>query len=134
MLAWTVYLKIFTALLAIVDPIGSIPIFISMTDHQGRKERYRTARIAATTMAAVLARRLPVRRLGPAPVRHHPFVVPGGRGDPPPPDGDRHVPRGVQPEPARPRKRRPRPRNGQGGWARSRWRSRSLRGRAPSAR
>jgi multiple antibiotic resistance protein len=55
MLTWTTYLKIFTALLAIVDPIGSIPIFISMTDQQSKKERYRTAYVAATTMAAVLA-------------------------------------------------------------------------------
>ena len=55
MLTWTTYLKIFTALLAIVDPIGSIPIFISMTDQQGTKERYRTAFVAATTMTAVLA-------------------------------------------------------------------------------
>ena len=54
MLTWTVYLKIFTALLAIVDPIGSIPIFISMTDHLGGAERKRTARTAAVTMAAVL--------------------------------------------------------------------------------
>jgi multiple antibiotic resistance protein len=55
MLSWTMYLKIFTALLAIIDPIGSIPIFISMTDHQERKERCRTAYIAAITAAAVLA-------------------------------------------------------------------------------
>jgi len=55
MLTWTVYLKIFTALLAIVDPIGSIPIFLSVTDQQGTQERKRTARVAAFTMAAVLA-------------------------------------------------------------------------------
>ncbi len=49
------YLKIFAALLAIVDPIGSIPIFIGMTDQQGTKERCRTAHVAAITTAAVLA-------------------------------------------------------------------------------
>ncbi|MEW6721609.1 MAG: NAAT family transporter, partial [Thermodesulfobacteriota bacterium] len=55
MLPWTTYLKIFTALLAIVDPIGAVPIFIGMTDQQGRRERYRTASVAAVTTAAVLA-------------------------------------------------------------------------------
>jgi len=55
MLTWTMYLKAFTALLAIIDPIGSIPIFIGMTDHLGQKERYRTAYVAAVTTAAVLA-------------------------------------------------------------------------------
>lgn len=54
MLPWPVYLKIITALLAIVDPIGSIPVFISLTDNQEKAERYRTASIAAITMAAVL--------------------------------------------------------------------------------
>ena len=54
MLSWPMYLKIFTALLAIVDPIGSVPIFISLTSNQDKSERYRTASIAAITMAAVL--------------------------------------------------------------------------------
>ncbi len=54
MLSWPVYLKIFTALLAIVDPIGSVPVFISLTSNQQKAERYRTASIAAITMAAVL--------------------------------------------------------------------------------
>lgn len=54
MLSWTEYLKVFTALLAIVDPIGSIPVFVSLTDNQETAERYRTARIAAITTASVL--------------------------------------------------------------------------------
>jgi multiple antibiotic resistance protein len=54
MLSWPAYLKIFTALLAIVDPIGSVPVFISLTDNQEQAERYRTASLAAITMAAVL--------------------------------------------------------------------------------
>lgn len=54
MLSWPVYLKIFTALLAIVDPIGSVPVFISLTSNQQKAERYRTASIAAITMSAVL--------------------------------------------------------------------------------
>jgi multiple antibiotic resistance protein len=55
MLSWTEYLKIFTALLAIVNPIGAIPLFISLTNNLGQQERYRTALIAAITTAAVLA-------------------------------------------------------------------------------
>lgn len=55
MLSWPEYLKIFIALLAIVNPIGSIPLFISLTDNQEERERYRTAAIAAVTAAAVLA-------------------------------------------------------------------------------
>jgi len=55
MLPWTTYLKIFLALLAIVDPIGSIPMFIGMTDRHGTRERYRIALVAAVTMTAVLA-------------------------------------------------------------------------------
>ncbi|HEY5766054.1 MAG TPA: NAAT family transporter [Candidatus Deferrimicrobiaceae bacterium] len=54
MLPWTVYLKIFTALLAIVDPIGSVPVFISLTDSQRKPERYRTAWVVAVTTSAVL--------------------------------------------------------------------------------
>lgn len=54
MLSWSVYLKIFTALLAIVDPIGNVPVFIGLTENQGRGERYRTALLAAVTMAVVL--------------------------------------------------------------------------------
>lgn len=54
MLSWSVYLKIFTALLAIVDPIGNVPVFIGLTENQDRGERYRTALLAAVTMAVVL--------------------------------------------------------------------------------
>lgn len=54
MLSWTEYLKVFTALLAIVDPIGSIPVFVSLTDNQEKAERYRTAWIAAITTTSVL--------------------------------------------------------------------------------
>ncbi|MGE5248237.1 MAG: MarC family protein [Verrucomicrobiota bacterium] len=55
MLSWTEYLKIFIALLAIVNPIGSVPLFLSLTENQAQEERYRTATIAAVTTAAVLA-------------------------------------------------------------------------------
>ncbi len=54
MLSWSVYLKVFTALLAIVDPIGNVPVFVSLTENQDKEERYRTALLAAVTMAAVL--------------------------------------------------------------------------------
>ncbi|MGA2191788.1 MAG: NAAT family transporter [Nitrospirota bacterium] len=50
MLAWTEYIKIFTALLSIVDPIGAVPILVSLTVGMGRKER---TGIASTTSVAV---------------------------------------------------------------------------------
>ncbi len=54
MLSWTVYLKIFIALLAIVNPVGSVPLFLSLTNNQEKAERYRTATVASITTAAVL--------------------------------------------------------------------------------
>src|SRR5690606_27737382 len=48
------YIKYFAGLLAIVNPIGTIPIFIGLTQQQSSSERARTALIAASTVAAVL--------------------------------------------------------------------------------
>ncbi|MDK2125517.1 YchE family NAAT transporter [Parachitinimonas caeni] len=47
-------LKSFISLLVIINPIGAIPIFISLTSHQSDKERKRTIRLAAFAVAAVL--------------------------------------------------------------------------------
>ncbi|MGB9429847.1 MAG: YchE family NAAT transporter [Gammaproteobacteria bacterium] len=55
MSAWAEYLKFFAGLLAILNPIGVIPIFINLTQNQTAKERYRTAFTAATTVGVVLA-------------------------------------------------------------------------------
>lgn len=51
---WTEYVKFFTGLLAIVNPIGAIPIFLSLTSSQGAKERNRISIVAATTVVLVL--------------------------------------------------------------------------------
>jgi len=55
MVDWTEYVKFFTGLLAIVNPIGAIPMFLSLTTSQSRRERNRTSLLAATTVLLVLA-------------------------------------------------------------------------------
>lgn len=51
---WTEYAKFFAALVAIVNPIGSIPIFINLTADQSPAERNRSGRIAAFAAGSVL--------------------------------------------------------------------------------
>ena len=51
---WTYLFKIGIALFAIVNPIGSVPIFISATDGWDRKEKLRTANVVAVTVFLVL--------------------------------------------------------------------------------
>ena len=51
---WTQYLKILTTLLAIVNPLGIIPVFVSMTDNLTRQESKRIALASTRTVAAVL--------------------------------------------------------------------------------
>ncbi|MES1988376.1 MAG: MarC family protein [Pseudomonadota bacterium] len=51
---WAYLFKIGVALFAIVNPIGSVPIFISATDGWGRKEKLRTANVVALTVFLVL--------------------------------------------------------------------------------
>ncbi len=48
------YIQIFTAILVIVNPIGAIPIFISLTSDQSSAELKRTIRTVAITVAIVL--------------------------------------------------------------------------------
>jgi multiple antibiotic resistance protein len=48
------YFKFLTALIALLNPIGAVPIFINLTEQQTDVQRRRTARIAAITVAAVL--------------------------------------------------------------------------------
>ena len=52
--AWVEYLKFFAGLVAILNPIGVIPIFINLTYNQTAKERNRTALMAAVTVGTVL--------------------------------------------------------------------------------
>jgi len=51
---WHDYLQILTALIVLVDPLGIIPIFISITGDETVAERRRTARVAIVAAAAVL--------------------------------------------------------------------------------
>ena len=49
------YVKIFVAMLVIVNPLGIMPVFVAMTGSMSKDESKRCARIAAQTVAAVLA-------------------------------------------------------------------------------
>lgn len=46
--------KLFVALLALVNPLGSVPIFISLTEHLTREERRKTIITAAVSVAVVI--------------------------------------------------------------------------------
>lgn len=54
MLDWAEYTKIFLALLVIVNPIGAVPLFVSMTTANTAEERQRIARVASISVAIVL--------------------------------------------------------------------------------
>ena len=54
MLSMAEYVKIFVAVLVIVNPIGAIPVFVSLTSHQPTPERQRTAQVTAVSVAVVL--------------------------------------------------------------------------------
>jgi multiple antibiotic resistance protein len=53
--SWNEYLKFFAALLAIVNPVGAIPIFINLTAEQPDEERRKTGMMAAVSFAVILA-------------------------------------------------------------------------------
>lgn len=55
MTEWAVLFKVTIALFAIVNPIGSVPIFISATDGWSKQDRQKTARTVASTVFIVLA-------------------------------------------------------------------------------
>lgn len=48
------YLSVLTGLIAILNPIGAIPAFVSYTEDQTRQERSRTARITAMSALLIL--------------------------------------------------------------------------------
>ncbi len=54
MLDWAEYAKFFLALLVIVNPIGAVPLFVSMTAQSSEEAKRHIARIAAVSVAAVL--------------------------------------------------------------------------------
>jgi multiple antibiotic resistance protein len=51
---WRHYAESATALFVIADPIGAVPLFITLTTNQGEHEKRQTAKVAATTVAIVL--------------------------------------------------------------------------------
>lgn len=54
MLAWNEYVQIVIALIVIIDPLGAIPIFISLTAAQKDAQRKRTAYVASLSVAIIL--------------------------------------------------------------------------------
>lgn len=55
MLDWADYLKIFMALIIIVNPVSALPLFVSMTAGNTDKEKKNIARVASLSVAVVLA-------------------------------------------------------------------------------
>ena len=51
---WSELVKFFAALFAIMNPIGNMPIFLSVTEGSSDAQRSRTALVAATAVAAIL--------------------------------------------------------------------------------
>jgi len=51
---WQKYTEIAIALFLLADPVGAIPVFLTLTSDQTKKEKNQTALIAAATVAAVL--------------------------------------------------------------------------------
>ena len=54
MLEWAEYTKFFLALLVIVNPVGAVPLFVSMTEQHTVDEKRRIARVASAAVAIVL--------------------------------------------------------------------------------
>lgn len=54
-IAWTDYTRFAIALVAIVDPLAAIPLFLQLTDGFSPRERKRTARVTALAVFGVLA-------------------------------------------------------------------------------
>jgi len=54
MIEWPGYVKIFTSLLAIVNPLGVIPVFVSLTRNSTEQERRNIARTTSITVAVIL--------------------------------------------------------------------------------
>jgi multiple antibiotic resistance protein len=54
MLDWAEYTKFFLALLVIVNPLGTVPLFVSMTTGHTKPERKNIARIASIAVGVVL--------------------------------------------------------------------------------
>lgn len=53
-LEWAEYTKFFLALLVIVNPLGAVPVFVSMTAQAGAEEKKHIAFVASVSVAIVL--------------------------------------------------------------------------------
>jgi len=53
-ITWSVYLKYFAGLIAIVNPIGAVPLFIDMTSQQTPAQRKHTGLVASIATCVVL--------------------------------------------------------------------------------
>lgn len=51
---WDSYLKLLAGLIAVVDPVGSIPVFLSLTENRSPMERRRSAWVGALAVAVVM--------------------------------------------------------------------------------
>ncbi len=51
---WAEVIKFFAALFAIMNPLGNIPVFLSVTDGRSDRERARIAAVASVAVAAIL--------------------------------------------------------------------------------
>lgn len=80
MLDYTDYIKIFIALLAVVDPLGVMPIIAGLTARFSRLELHRTARTVSLTVLTILllALFLGDRLLSFFGISIHSFKVSGG--------------------------------------------------------
>ncbi len=54
MLGWTEYTKLFAGLLAIVNPLGIVPIFLSLTEDHSVARRRRVALVSSAAVAIIL--------------------------------------------------------------------------------
>ncbi|MBL8519125.1 MAG: NAAT family transporter [Betaproteobacteria bacterium] len=54
LLSLAAYVKVFVAMIVIVNPIGIVPVFVAMTANQTDAQRHNIARIAAITVGVVL--------------------------------------------------------------------------------
>jgi multiple antibiotic resistance protein len=53
-LSLAAYVKVFVAMIVIVNPVGIMPVFVAMTMSQSDRQRHEIARIAAITVACTL--------------------------------------------------------------------------------
>ena len=79
LLSFAAYIKIFVAMIVIVNPLGIMPVFVAMTISQSDSQRRNIARIAAITVASslLIAAMLGERLLGAFGISMASFKVAG---------------------------------------------------------